>query len=271
MSSTPRFPLRRLPLLALVLLLLLPSSGTFSQETASWFQKSPEAGALSAQASRILGLAERLRAEGLPESLLLDRIREGLSKRIPPERLVQALQDETGRLTTGAALLKSQGLLPSDKNQAALLVGQIVLLLRSGLRDAEISAALAAATASDPRADPKNSVHRALAALGAVVVAEARAPLPETERRALVQNLLASRKDERTFDSTLRDYLAAKNQGKEDGKGVKGPPGKEGSGAEAAGKGGGEGKQGESEQEDKPETKAPDEGPDAGTQRGSGH
>lgn len=61
----------------------------------------------SATEAAIVDLFQEAKAEGVPESLLLPRLQEGISKNVPPARIVHALENDLATLLTARALLEN--------------------------------------------------------------------------------------------------------------------------------------------------------------------
>jgi hypothetical protein len=215
MDRAPSIRRRRAQAILALSLGLLVSHPGLAQETSDWFQQSPDAAGLGSIRDETLALAETLKSAGLPEVLLLDRIKEARSKRVPPARLIAALREETPRFVASAGLLRSKGLLPSRPADTAILVSQMSILLRSGLTESEVAAALAAAVKSRQEGStPLVQAERALTALGTVVAIAARTSLSEDERRALAAALIVSSRDPRQFDSLASTYLFSNDAAK---------------------------------------------------------
>ena len=132
-----------------LLLLVLLSPPLFPDETdaAAWLRAEPRARAYDAAQPAILGVFDDAREAGLPPALLVEKLMEGVSKRVPPDLLVAALRAESERLSIGADILSGQAsaFLPARK-EAALRA--ISLLLASGSSPRLAESLVSAATAS---------------------------------------------------------------------------------------------------------------------------
>lgn len=136
-------------------------------------------------------LAASLRSAGLPDSLLRIRMEEAARKRVQPPTLLAALRTEIARLISLAGTLRGLGLFPQNRDDVAAFFGQAATLMRSGIGEREVKAALEAARAKGD-AKSAESLARALAALSVVAEAEAAYRLGEGGRLRLAGALIDS-------------------------------------------------------------------------------
>ncbi|MCE1195440.1 hypothetical protein LWX53_02940 [bacterium] len=161
-----------------------------AQNLAAWFAAPANQAAYGALASEAGELAASLKRVGLSDALIADRLVEAAKKRVAPATLAATLREDTQRYLAVAASLKSLGLLPSDPRQASAAVEQASLLLRAGISERVLQAALDAAAAK--LGARQAAIDRALAALSVVVSIEAEHALTDAEILALATGLVDS-------------------------------------------------------------------------------
>jgi hypothetical protein len=188
-----------------------------SQDLAAWFGRAPEASAYSSVRSAAEALAARIRAAGLPDRLLAERMTEGASKRVPPDRLIAAIGEETSRLELVAGLLSERSLLPAAAEDSAALASEASLLLRAGIAFSDLAVALDAAASRDPAVGAEGSkvekAERALSATATVYAIHSRFSLAEADRRGLAVALVGSGLERRRFDSLVSVFAAYRARG----------------------------------------------------------
>ncbi len=188
-GAPPRAPRRRVfRLLAALLLAAAIPSFAAAQNLAAWFAAPANQAAYGALASEAGELAASLKRAGLSDALIADRLVEAAKKRVPAPTLAATLREDTQRYLAVAASLKSLGLLPSDSRKASAAVEQASLLLRAGISERALQAALDAAAAK--LGAKQAAIDRALAALSVVVTVEAEHSLTEAEVLALATGLV---------------------------------------------------------------------------------
>jgi len=205
-------PRSRIPvlLLAAAALAARPSLGA-AQAVEAWLASSDKAAAYASVTAEILALSDRLRAGGIPDRPLADRLAEGAGKRVDPLKLAQALVEETIRIEEAAAALRRARLFPESPSEAATALAGAGLLLRSGLGLGELELALAAVEPLPGGAAPRAA--RALTALAAVKAVDARFPLGADERTALCVALAKSRIPKERFDSLVSVFAKGRVAG----------------------------------------------------------
>jgi len=156
-------------------------------------------------------LALNLGFSGLGEGLLVDRLVEGSQKRIPAEKLLAALREETRRLQSIARLLNERGLFPVG--DADGLAAEASLLLRAGLEEGDFSAALDATAELVDLTTPLPKVQRVLSALSTVLAIHARFQLDAADRRKLTTAMVLSRIPRERFGSLLSLFARGKASG----------------------------------------------------------
>src|SRR5512147_1735680 len=102
MSTPGVLKARTTVLLLLVLTVGLPLFAADGNPSA-WFSSDPQAAAYAAVETDISSVFSDAEEAGVPTALLMDKLQEGASKSVAPDRLVQALRAEAVRLTDGQA------------------------------------------------------------------------------------------------------------------------------------------------------------------------
>jgi len=173
----------------------------FAQTAAAWLTKPSNVAVYGAIVPEVKTMIQQLDKLGLPDSILATRLEEGARKQVNPEILVASLRVDMQRVVRLAAILRSNGIFPSNRNTASSAVEQMLIFIRAGLTEAEVRNALEAGVAKSG-AKPK-AMTRALAALSVVTSAKARFGLGEEDRLRLASALIASDIDEDGFGSIL--------------------------------------------------------------------
>ena len=165
---------------------------------------------------RFSGLGDGL-GEGLSESLLVDRLAEGSKKKIPAEKLLGALKDETRRLQSIARLLNERGLFPVGRADGP--AAEASLLLRAGLEEGDFSAALDDTAELEDLKDPKDpkdplpKVQRVITALSTLMAINTRFHLDSGDRRRLTAALVLSEIPRERFGSLISLFARARASG----------------------------------------------------------
>ncbi len=97
--------------IVIAFLIALVSLHAFSQE---WQAPPFLTGPYAAIGQGYAAISERLAQRGVPPEILEERLREGIAKRVPPDRLKGFLQSEEVRLGRIADALRSSGLILDD-------------------------------------------------------------------------------------------------------------------------------------------------------------
>lgn len=197
---------------AVFALLLALTASLSAQDLAAWFAKAANQAAYGAIAAEAQILAANVRAASLSDSLLAARLEEAARKRVPASVLLATLKEDTARYLSVSVAFRGRGLLPSDAKKASTMVEQVALLLRGGIAESELDAALDAAVAKlGAKAANNAAVTRAVAALSVVANAKAQYGFSEENCRllaiALVQSSLSDKKLDTLF-SSLKNFVA---------------------------------------------------------------
>ncbi len=184
-----------------------------AQGLGAWFDRDSAAGDYAAIAGRARELAAKAARDGVPERLLEERLAEGARKRVSPERLAAALEEEEARLAEVASLLDGIGLGRDRPREAQIAAGG--LLRRAGASPALLAAALAAARLPPgaAAAGPAALADRAFAAVAATVSVNARFPLAEPAMARLAAALAAGGLRDDRFPSLVSVFARGKASG----------------------------------------------------------
>ena len=244
---------RKLSLLqyaAATLLLLAVPAAAGAQELAAWFSKPANQGAYGVIAEEARTLSTILRGALLSESLIAARLEEGARKHVPPSIILATLKEDTSRFVAISASLRSRSLLPNDSRKASATVEQINLLLRAGVDEKTLDAALDAALKKLGGKDSAVPViSRAVAALSVVATARAQYGLSARGCPLIAAALVESDLSDGRLDSVLAALGGAISNGELAGEALSAAIGRgskgtsEGNGNEKGNQGGsGEGK-----------------------------
>jgi hypothetical protein len=159
---------------------------------------------------RFSGLGDGL-GERLSESLLVDRLVEGSKKKIPAEKLLGALKDETRRLQSIARLLNERGLFPVGRADGP--TAEASLLFRAGLEEGDFSAALDDTAELEDFKDPLPKVQRIITALSTLMAINTRFHLDSGDRRRLTAALVLSEIPRERFGSLISLFARARASG----------------------------------------------------------
>jgi hypothetical protein len=177
----------------------------------AWFDGVEEAKKYGSIENEVELLALNLGFSGLGEGLLMDRLVEGSQKRIPAEKLLAALRDETRRLQSIARLLNERGLFPVG--DADGLTAEASLLFRAGLAEGDFSAALDATAELADLKTPLPKVQRVLSALSTMLAIHSRFQLETEDRQKLTTALVLSRIPRGRFGSLVSLFARGKASG----------------------------------------------------------
>jgi len=201
MRVTPRAVL----LLAL-LALLAPPLFPEGNDAPSWLRSEPRARAYEPVRLEILRIFDDAQKAGVPTGPLEDKLKEGVSKRVPADVLITGLRAELDRLSLAGSLLAGRGsAFDPGKREAALRT--ISLLLASGASPQLIGSLLD--TGSSAARDPSDTVE----ALGVLAQVKLSIRLPDTLVLTLGDALLKSRMPQAAFGSIPPLLMQARANG----------------------------------------------------------
>ncbi len=211
-ARTPRTNFKSALFLAIYALLFVTVFPATTQEVAAWFTRQGSKTAYAAISKDVLALAAALKADGLPESLLITRIEEAARKKIAPATLRATLAEDTRQYLEVADILRDRKLLPQDSRRMASVIEQVSVLLRAGIDEANLEKMLDAALAvADPKAKAETALDRTIAALSIVLAGQAANKLTEDESLLLGLTLVESPLSDKQFNAalgTLKNALA---------------------------------------------------------------
>ncbi|HUX12681.1 MAG TPA: hypothetical protein VMW87_06610 [Spirochaetia bacterium] len=143
-----------------------------------------------------------LKADGLPSRLLDDVLREGAAKRVPPSRLLAALQAAASRIRTAAGILKDSQMWPESLTPQVVslreeLVRRLCIVLQGGVSPLIVSTLMSSVTGGG--ASP--SAERALRLCESLVAILQVAAVPGPDLLSMATTLLSSRLPDASFQS----------------------------------------------------------------------
>ncbi len=195
--------MRRSPVNAFILIFFLTAASLplVAGELDQWFTIDPRSSAYMPIRADLANLADTLLREGIPESLLIERLDEGSAKRIAPSRLLEALRLDVENLRyLGALYQRRYPLLAADAQakKESLVIGS--LILRSGISRDDIERSL-------PLSEAGGTVRRSLEALLSVAAVQRRSPLVPAQIPRLTQALVSSSEKEERFPALSSLFL----------------------------------------------------------------
>lgn len=202
-----------LPILIIMFYFAVPQT-IFSQNVVAWFSNPSNSAAYGAIADEVEVMAQQLKTLGLSDSILAARLEEGYRKRVNIGILAASLRTDTQRAVQISAILRKDGVFPTDKKTATSVVEQMLIFMRAGLSETELESAVAAGVSKAGKSPKATS--RALAALASVTAVNAQSKLSEEDRLKLVSELIASELYENQFESSVEEKRASKFQGERD-------------------------------------------------------
>jgi len=131
-------------------ILLLAAGGTSlfaaDKNPGSWFRSDPQGPAYAVVEPDVSAVFTAAEESGVPPSLLMDKLEEGASKSVAPDKLVMALRAEADRLAAGqAAITRSRVRLAAPDDRSKVLKA-ISLLFVAGVQDNTVQSLLASSS-----------------------------------------------------------------------------------------------------------------------------
>jgi len=196
----------RAVLLLALLALLAPPLFSDGNDAASWLRSDPRARAYASAQAEILAVFDDAQKTGVPTGPLVDKLKEGVAKRVAADLLVAGLRVELDRLATGESLLAGQapGLDPGQKEAALRAVS---LLLASGASPQMIESLLDAASEA-----ARGSTY-IVKTLGVLAQLKLSIHLPDALAQTLGTALLRSRMPQEAFDAIPSVVIRARANG----------------------------------------------------------
>ncbi len=142
--------------------------------------------------------------ENIPGVLLMDKIREGAAKHIPPQRLITAVNNELNRLKTAQIIVYEQNIKPENEDRYANRLKHISILLLGGIKDKTITRLFNLMAKTSRTADD------ILAACDVLVEFNSINLLSQDDLYGIGKALLSSRLKASTFSGISSVYLNAR-------------------------------------------------------------
>ena len=110
----------------IAVLVVLSSSILYADATEldRWFRRSDNAERYAGRREAIVAVLREAEADHLPSDSMVKLVQEGAAKRVPPERLLDALTAERDRLEASARILASHGHRTTDDAVERLAIAQ---------------------------------------------------------------------------------------------------------------------------------------------------
>ncbi len=202
----------RVPLAAILLfssvLLVAGAGASWSDLLKTWYGSDPRSAAYASARGELGHIFSEAGQRHVPQWLLMERLREGEAKGIPPDTLVSALHGELGRLEQARLLMANAGLRgtflsrPGDET-----LKEVGIYLRAGLPDKLVGELLAAG------AGMQRGYESALAACGAIMDLRAVAPLEDADSAQIGKLLMASGMQPSGYASLALVYGLGRSRG----------------------------------------------------------
>ncbi len=194
---------------ACLLIFLTVAAAAFCQDAGvdSWFKADPRAKAYMDSKADVLRVFAEAQAADLPLWVLMDKLREGASKGVSPDRLTAGLQSEAARLSAAKSILArvKPGIAERQEYEEALRDTSIALLAGIG---GETIEALFSGTRTSVR-----TYRDVLAACAALIQMKNSSRLSENELQRLGETLLASTLPSSSFSSIPSFFVKARAAG----------------------------------------------------------
>ena len=213
MSSDALRRLGRTACLASILLFLGGFAPAWGDEVNAWFTSDPRAGAYSSAREELrLVFAEGTR-EQLPTRILAEKLREGASKGVPRDLLVNGLRAELGRLQRAQRILESAGgarVRSVDARSREKSLKAIGIFLRAGMPEPLIGQMFAAGSTTSGGEDA------ALAACLALLELRSVASIPDSDSAQIGRLLVSSPMKPSVYPSFAPVVMQARTRGLSD-------------------------------------------------------
>jgi hypothetical protein len=167
----------------------------------SWYAHSPAAAMYESARPALADLVAEAESKGIPAELVMQRVAEGAGKRVPPQKLLEALRKDIDNYAYVLSALEA--IAPGSTHGAGgrELLERGGMVLRSGMEAASFGQALRYATARG------KDVTRAVSALVAVAALASRLPLEASDRVDLAVSLCLSVEREDRFSMLTPLFL----------------------------------------------------------------
>jgi hypothetical protein len=194
---------------ACLAVLLWAAAAAFGQDAGleAWFRDDPRAKAYSDSRRDIAGVFADAEAADVPAWVLLDKLREGASKGVSPDRLTAGLRAEYSRLVTSKAILARTGVAIPEPGEYEDALRDMSIWMLAGL-GAETMEALFSSVRGGPRTPGD-----VLAACAALIQMKSSSRLEEKDLLRLGRALLSSRLPSSSFASVPAFFVKARASG----------------------------------------------------------
>ena len=180
-----------------------PRDDEDDQEITEWLRKDEKGKQYQKAEEELRGILDDAEEEEIPSGILMNKVREGASKRVTEEVLVSAVESELARLRTARTILEANAVsFPSEEAYQNALK-ELSLFLLNGLTEEQLSRLLAEAQAG------RMGIRAALAAGKTLMVIVAINGLDEQQISRLGDALLASEFSPEGYDSVASLFLKA--------------------------------------------------------------
>lgn len=182
-----------------LLLVFLPIPAVEAQTPLldQWYRESDNARRYIDERSELAAVMEQAREDGIPPELIMLVLQEGAAKRVPPSRLIAALEAEEERLATARRILERVDLLPIRTADIQNALRELSVYQSAGVPPDVLDSVLA-------RTD---ELDRGLAAVGALAQVVGIQPLRDDTMATLGISILASELTPATYASLSSAYL----------------------------------------------------------------
>jgi len=203
-----RFIKKALPII--LVFLLAPPLFSENPDVSSWFHNDSRARPYAGIGSEVIRVFTEAGKAGLSLALLMDKLKEGASKGVAADLLLNALRSESERLSTGRDILERQGARFSDPGDREETLRAISLTLIAGISVQTIESLFALAPSV------ARSSQEVAAAFNAMVQAKLSSRLTDSEIQRLGAALLKSRMAQAAFKSIPSFLMKASARGMTD-------------------------------------------------------
>jgi len=189
-----------------------------AQTLERWFANPVISESYGSLKAEILEAANELRQLSLSEDLLLSRLEEAARKTVSAPVLLAGIRADMDYIRRIVRSLTAKRLFPARSKDAVKAVQNALLLVRTGIGEAELETALDLASSRGGLKGKQSSIlSRAFTALGVTASAKAAYGLSENSRLVLAKYLITSEMTEQKFDSVIA-RIAEKNKNGRNGR-----------------------------------------------------
>ena len=175
-----------------------------AQTLERWFANPVISESYGSLKAEILEAANELRQLSLSEDLLLSRLEEAARKTVSAPVLLAGIRADMDYIRRIVRSLTAKRLFPARSKDAVKAVQNALLLVRTGIGEAELETALDLASSRGGLKGKQSSIlSRAFTALGVTASAKAAYGLSENSRFVLAKYLITSEMTEQKFDSVI--------------------------------------------------------------------